>query len=149
MVTHTERDRLNRLIETCRDAARGFELAAAHVDEEHLKAFFTEMAGQRKSFADELEPHAQRLGGSGAGDGTASAALHRAWMTVKDAMRYDADGILAEAVRGEAAAANVYAAEMQGVLPPEARTIIERQYAMVLGSQRRLDEFYLRAAARR
>lgn len=148
MAKQTERDRLNRLIETCRDAARGFELAAAHVEEEDLKAFFTEMAGQRWAFTEELVPHAQRLGGDAAGEGTAGAALHRAWMTVKDAMSYDDDGILKEAVRGEATAANAYASAMQGVLPPEARPIVERHYELILVSQRRLDEFYLRTAAR-
>lgn len=149
MARETERETLNRLMETCRDGARGFRLAADHVTSPGLKKLFADASQQRENFADQLEPFAERLGGGTAHHGTAAGALHRAWMMVKDAStRYDEDAILAEAVRGEATAANTYASAVLGVLPPAARALIEAQYATILGVQRQLEEFGFAAMAR-
>jgi uncharacterized protein (TIGR02284 family) len=137
----TERDTLNTLIETCRDGARGFQLAADHVKSADLKEFFGNTALQRERFVAELLPHAQRLGGGQDASGTAAGTLHRGWMKIKDAItNYDEDAIMVEAERGEAAAANAYAEAVMGVLPPDARPIIEAQYAAIRSAQRELDE---------
>ena len=47
MAARTERDTLNGLIEMCRDAARGFQMAADHVGDPELKRLFEEAASQR------------------------------------------------------------------------------------------------------
>jgi uncharacterized protein (TIGR02284 family) len=142
MADRTERDIMNLLIETCRDGARGFQLAADHVGTPELKTYLTDTARQREAFATELVPIAQRLGGGTDAPGTTRGAIHRGWMKVKDAMtNYDEDLVLAEAVRGEAVAANVYAEAVMSFLPPGARPIIERQYEAVRGVQHDLDEF--------
>jgi uncharacterized protein (TIGR02284 family) len=149
MARETERETLNRLIDTCRDGARGFRLAADHVTSPGLKKLFADAALQREQFADQLVPFAERFGGAVAHAGTPAGALHRAWMMVKDAStRYDEDAILDEAVRGESAAANTYASAVLGVLPPTARGVIEKQYAQILGVQRQLEEFGFAAMAR-
>ena len=75
MAERTEHAVLNHLIETCTDAARGFRSAADHVKDAGLKAVFTDIAAQRETFAADLLPHAQRLGGSAAADGTTAAAV--------------------------------------------------------------------------
>jgi len=140
MAARTERDTLNGLIETCRDAARGFRLAADHVGRSDLKSLFAEAANQREVFAAELVPYAQRLGGPNAADGTTRAAIHRGWMTLKDAWtQYDDDAVLAEARRGEAVAASAYAEAVAWLLPPDARTVIERQHDQIRDVQRRLE----------
>lgn len=144
MSGRTERDTLNALIEACRDGARGFRLAADHVVSADLKDFFASTARQRERFAAELLPYAQRLGGGHDSAGTAAGALHRGWMMLKDAItNYDENAILVEAVRGEAAAANAYAEAVMGVLPPDARPVIDAQYAAIRGAQRELDELRL------
>ena len=84
MAEQTERDVLNRLIQTCRDGELGFRYAANHVRSPEVKAFFLEIASQRDSFAGEILPHAQRLGGAAEPDGSIAGALHRGWMTIKD-----------------------------------------------------------------
>ena len=149
MARNTERDTVNRLIETCIDGSRGFRLAADHVTSPGLKRLFEDVSHQREEFATQLEPFAERLGGGEAHDGTTAGKLHRAWMMVKDAStHYDEDSILAEAARGEAAAANTYADAVLGVLPPSARGLVERQYAVILQVQRQLEEFGFASMAR-
>jgi uncharacterized protein (TIGR02284 family) len=144
MSAPTERDTLNALIETCRDGARGFQLAAEHVGSQDLKAFFVETARQRERFAAELLPHAQRLGGGQDAEGTRLGAVHRSWMKVKDAVtNYDEDAIMVEAIRGENVAANTYAEAVMAVVPPEARPIIDRQYEQIRSAQRELDQLRL------
>lgn len=148
MAVRTERDTLNLLIETCRDGARGFQLAANHVSSTDLKEFFAETARQRERFAAELVPHAQRLGGDHDERGTARGAFHRGWMVVKDALtNHDEDAVMAEAVRGEAAAANSYAEAVNAWLPPDARVIVEKQYEQIRNAQRELDQLRLTRVA--
>lgn len=147
MAARTERDTLNGLIEICRDGARGFRLAANHVADPELKRLFSEAALQRELFAAELLPYAQRLGGESDTHGTARGTLHRGWMIVKDAMtKYDESTVLAEAIRGEAVAADTYADAVMSLLPPNSRPVIERQYETIRGVQRELDELALPAA---
>ena len=60
---------------------------------------------------------------------------------------YDEDAIMVEAGRGEVAAANAYAEAVMGVLPPDARPIIDAQYAAIRSAQRELDELRLTRVA--
>lgn len=147
MAARTERDTLNGLIEICRDSAKGFRLAADHVADPELKRLFSEAARQREVFAVELLPYARRLGGDMDAPGTAAAALHRGWIRVKDALTgYDEGAVLAEALRGESVAANTYAEAVMNLLPPNARPVIERQYAEIRSVQHELDEITFPAA---
>ena len=128
MAEHTERSILNHLIETCRDGERGFRFAANHVHSPDIKSLFLEVAGERERFAGELIPYAQRLGGHEEGDGSFSGSLHRSWMGVRDAVSgHDERAIIREAERGERAALAVYEDAVNGMLPPTARDVIERQ----------------------
>jgi len=132
MGERTERSVLNHLIDRCRDGERGFRYAANHVSNTSVKAFFTEIASQRERFAADLLPHAQRLGGATESDGTTAGALHRGWMTVKDALTgHDDEAIIREAERGENAALVVYKDALEGMLPPTARDLVEQQYAEI------------------
>ena len=118
---------LNSLIETCRDGERGFRLAAEQVADAGLKSLFLECAAQRARFASELLPHAQRLGGTGATDGTTAAALHRGWMTLENRLRHDDQVVVHEVERGDAASLRVYVDALNGMVPPETRDLIQRQ----------------------
>ena len=142
MAEHTERAVLNHLIETCRDGERGFLYATNYVHDPLIKAMFTELASQRERFAEDLLPHAQRLGGASEADGTTTAALHRGWMTVKDTLTgHDANAIIREAERGEDAALAAYEEALARMLPPPTREVIERQYAEVLWAHDRIQAF--------
>jgi uncharacterized protein (TIGR02284 family) len=129
MAERTERGVLNRLIETCKDGERGFRYAADHLDNDGLRALFLEAAAQRQRFAEELLPHAQRLGGDTDAGGTFGGTVHRGWMAIKDAFaKYDVKMIVSEAERGETFAASVYHDALDGMLPPTVRDVVEAQY---------------------
>jgi len=120
---------LNHLIESCRDSAREFHTAADHVHDQRLKTFFEHLADERARFAAELVPHAQRLGGANAHDGTRLAARHRGWLELKAHMPYyDDRSVLADAEDADDTMLHVFRDTMDGMLPPEARDVIEHEY---------------------
>lgn len=138
MAERTERAVLNHLIETCTDAARGFRSAADHVKDPALKTEFTTIAVQRERFATDLLPHAQRLGGAAAGDGTTAAAVHRSWIDIKSKLLHDDGAIVAEAARGDGVTLDVFKDAVQGMLPADVRDLVEQQYADVIAEHVRI-----------
>ena len=85
---------------------------------------------------------AQRLGGASEADGSAAAALHRGWMTIKDTLTgHDDKAIIGEAERGEGAALAAYQDAVDGMLPPTVRDLIEQQYEDIRHSRERLRAF--------
>lgn len=138
MAERTERVVLNQLIETCKDGARGFRSAAEHVKEPGLKATFMDLAAQRERFAADLLPHAQRLGGATASDGTTAAAMHRGWIDIKSKLRHNDGAIVAEASRGDGVTLQVFRDAVAGLLPPDTRVVVERQYSEVSAAHVRI-----------
>jgi uncharacterized protein (TIGR02284 family) len=129
MSQRTERTVLNHLIETCRDAERGFLSAANHVENPKLRTLFEQMAAQRVRIAVGLMPHAQRLGGEPAAEGTASATLHRGWIDIKSRLKpHDDNAILSEVERGDGVTLHAFQDALEGMLPPDSRAVIERLY---------------------
>jgi uncharacterized protein (TIGR02284 family) len=126
MAERTERTVINHLIDTCRDAERGFRIAAGEVKNAELKRLLLRLAEQRHDFAEELLPHAYRLGGANASDGSSMGAMHRAWMQVRARFASDTDhAVLSEAARGERFALAAYEDAVHDVLAPETREVLE------------------------
>jgi uncharacterized protein (TIGR02284 family) len=141
MTDRSERAVLNHLIETCKDAERGFRHVAAHVTDPEVKTLFLDIASQRARFAADLMPHAQRLGGANASDGTAGGALHRTWIDLRSAIfRGDPVAVVHEAERGEHFSRGVYEDALDSMLPPTARELVEAQYAELRKTSDRLRE---------
>jgi uncharacterized protein (TIGR02284 family) len=130
MTDRSERAVLNHLIETCKDAERGFRHVAEHASDPALKSLFLDIASQRARFAADLLPHAQRLGGANAHEGTNAGVLHRTWIDLRSAIsRGDPVAAIHEAERGEHFSRGVYKNALDGILPPTARELVENQYA--------------------
>lgn len=141
MADQNERLVLNHLIETCKDAERGFRHVAGHVTDPTVKSLFLDIASQRARFAAALLPHAQRLGGASTAEGSTAAALHRTWIDLRSAiLRGDPVGVISEAERGEHFSRGVYAAALDGILPPTARELVENQFAELQRTAERLRE---------
>ncbi|HEX5409399.1 MAG TPA: PA2169 family four-helix-bundle protein [Gemmatimonadaceae bacterium] len=130
---------LNDLIETSEDGIKGFHECADNVRNPEAKAFFTDRVRLIERGKVELQNEVRRLGGDPDHRGTAGGAMHRAWIKVKSAVTgKDDDAILAEAARGEDVAVENYEDALGKNLPPEVRTIIDRQYRGVLENRDRV-----------
>lgn len=141
MAERSERGVLNHLIETCRDAERGFRTAAEQVKTPELRTLFLRLADQRREFADALLPHAQRLGGADVHDGTNAGVLHRAIIKMRARLASNPEhAVLEEAARGERFAVAAYDDAMHDMLPPDTRDVVEAQDADVRAAARRVFE---------
>lgn len=127
-ITDESIDVLNDLIETCKDGEYGFTQCAERVNKPDLKATLMRRATECASAATELQNLVVRLGGEPAERGSAMGALHRGWISVKDALTPDSDRrMLEEAERGEDAALARYRKALKAEVSPEARELITRQ----------------------
>jgi uncharacterized protein (TIGR02284 family) len=139
MADRTERAVLNHLIETCKDAERGFRHVASHAADPAIKGLFLDIAEQRARFAADLVPHAQRLGGSSGPDGSTAASLHRTWIDLRHALaRNDQHDIVEEAQRGERFSMSVYQEALANVMHPDVRQVLEAQCAELRKTGERL-----------
>jgi uncharacterized protein (TIGR02284 family) len=139
MADQSERAVLNHLIETCKDAERGFRHVADYATDPAVKTLFLDIASQRARFAADLLPHAQRLGGAAGGEGTTAGALHRTWIDLRNALSRDHVGaVVHEAERGEHFSLGVYRDALDGILPPTVRDVVESQYQEIVSTGLRL-----------
>jgi uncharacterized protein (TIGR02284 family) len=132
MAQRTERVVLNELIETCKDGEFGFANAADHVKEPELQGLFRKLSAERARFAVDLLPHAQRLGGDAAHDGTNAGAIHRRWMGVRSALSgHDDAAIVNETIRGDRVTISAFKDALEGVLLPQTRELVEKQFDQI------------------
>jgi uncharacterized protein (TIGR02284 family) len=123
---------LNDLIETCRDAEKGFRTAADGVKNPHVKSVFERYFRQRGEMVRELQEEVRKLGGNPEQSGSTSASLHRGWMNIKSLVAGNDDAaIIAEAERGEDVSKAAYAKALKEDLPAGVRTLIQSQAEIV------------------
>ncbi len=119
---------LNFLIGTAIDGEKGYREAAEESDSAELKALLTQRGQQRAKFRQELEAEVERLGGDPKESGSAGAALHRAWLNVRDAVTGKGDeAVIRESERGEKAALDNYDDVLGRELPSDVKTLVARQ----------------------
>lgn len=123
---------IKNLIETCKDGQKGYQDAAAHTKRSELKTFFNEQSLERSRFAGELEAELPRLGKPDEKvSGSASAALHRAWIDTKVSLGGGDKTILESVEKGEDNAKDTYQKALSGSLPANVTEIVRRQAASV------------------
>ena len=126
---------LNELIETSKDGEQGFLKAAQDAKDAQLKAIFTEGARRCAEGARELQNLVRQLGGDPEKRGSAAAAVHRGWINVKEAVSARNDkAILEEVERGEDYAKKQYRDALEEDLPPDVKSVVERQYKGVIAN---------------
>lgn len=124
---------LNDLIETSKDGEKGFRECAEGVKDPQLKSLFEKRSSGCASAARELQELVRSFGGDPETSGSASGALHRSWTDLKTAITgNDTQAALNECERGEDVALKSYRKALDKVLPPEVRSVIERQYQGVV-----------------
>jgi uncharacterized protein (TIGR02284 family) len=143
-------DVLNDLLEVTRDGQKGFERAAAEVEEPAVKSLLGECASSCRSGAQELATEVRRLGGDPDASGSVAGALHRGWVNVKSAVTgHDTKAVLSECERGEDYAKAKYANALEEQdLPADVRSLIQHQYQGVVANHDRIKALRDQYAAR-
>jgi len=129
---------LNELIETSKDGENGFRKAAQDARDGTLKSLFAACATRCAEGASELQQLVDARGERPETTGSVAGALHRGWISVKEAlMDRDDKAILEECERGEDRAVAAYRKALGEELPASVRPVIERQ---MQGVQRNHDQ---------
>jgi uncharacterized protein (TIGR02284 family) len=119
---------LNELIETSKDGQYGFAKCAERAESASLKQTLLARAAECESAAVELQALVLQHGGSPEDHGSVSGALHRGWVSVKDALTGRSDhALLEECERGEDAALARYRKALKQQLPIDVQQTINRQ----------------------
>ncbi|MGF1617546.1 MAG: PA2169 family four-helix-bundle protein [Acidimicrobiia bacterium] len=127
---------LEGLNETLEDGRQGFNQAAEKLEADghgQIAAKMREFARQRAELSSELASIASANGMTfETRDGTAAGALHRGWMSLKDALTgSDPHAILAAAERGEDHAVEQYREALNKDLPAPIRDLVSQQATAV------------------
>ena len=122
---------LEDLIETLEDGRKGFEQAAERIadsDEPAMAIDLRQFSQQRAEFSVELRNLAGRHGVEIDEEGSMAGALHRGWLSLKDALTGDDPrAVLAAAESGEDHAVSEFEDALAEDLPADVRSVIERQ----------------------
>ena len=107
-------------------------MPASHVKRADLKAYFNEQSLERSRFAGELEAELIRMGKPDKKvSGSASAAMHRAWIDTKVALGGGDKTILESVEAGEDKAKDAYQKAVTGDLPENLAQILIRRQAAI------------------
>lgn len=130
---------LDRLIAASRDSEKGYNSAAHDVSSPELKKLFDSYLKERNRFTTELLEEVHRLDQPAERSGSWLGDVHRGWLNVMAALRQQYAGVVInECERSERSAARVYVQALKKSLPPEVRSLIEKQYARIQEAQARL-----------
>ncbi len=127
------------LVETLRDGERGFATAADKLADSERADWSTtlrRLSEQRAEFRREIVALGHAYGDDVDESGTATAALHRGWIALKDAVTGDdAGSVLGAAVTGEDHAVSEYETALEQDLSPGFREVVARQHAAVVAAR--------------
>ncbi len=122
------------LIRTLENGRQGFDAAAEKLNDDRpdVAAKFREFAQNRGAMSDELKSIAGAYGDDIEQRGTATGALHRGWIAVKDALTGSSgDAVIAAAEEGEDHALEQYRDALEADISAEFRPVVARQLASV------------------
>ncbi len=142
MQTDTTGAVLEDLIETLEDGRKGFEQAADSIADSDNPAIAIDLrrfAQQRAEFSVELREVAGRLGYEIEEEGSVAGALHRGWLSLKDAISGDdPKAVLEAAEEGEDHAVSEFEDALEKDLPADVRSVVERQAQAVRNAHDRV-----------
>ena len=127
------------LVETLKDGEKGFAAAADKLRDSDRPEWATTMqrlAEQRAAFHREIVDMGHDYGDDVDASGSAAAAVHRGWLSLKDALTGDdAGSVLAAAESGEDHAVSEYEDALEMDLSAGFREVVVRQQADVLAAR--------------
>lgn len=135
MNTLSARNALISLYKIVEAGEKGYAVVASNVKNRALKILFQSYSQQRRQFKEEIFQEVQRLGGDTRPKDSILGMIHRgridifATLTIGDE---NVEKVLLKEVRlGERVALNAYERTLKQDLPPETRTLVERQFQEV------------------
>ncbi len=127
------------LVETLKDGRTGFASAAEKLrdsDRPEAAATMQRLSEQRAGFANDIVAMGHEYGDDVDESGTVTAALHRGWLSLKDALTGDdASGVLGAAVTGEDHAVSEYEKALEQDLSDGFRTVVQQQHAAIVAAR--------------
>ncbi len=127
------------LVETLRDGERGFASAADKLrDSDHPEWATTleRLSKQRADFRREIVELGHAYDDDVDEGGTVTAALHRGWISLKDALTGDdAGSVLGAAETGENHAVSEYEKALEEELSDGFRDVVTRQHAAITAAR--------------
>ena len=131
----TDEDVTKELVETLEDGRKGYEQSAEKLKDSsspEIAADMTRLADQRRQMSTELRRMAGSYGDSIDESGSATAAVHRGWIALKDALSGDdPTAVLRAAVQGEEHAISEYEKALDQDLSPSLRQVVSRQLGQI------------------
>ena len=130
------------LVETLKDGERGYATAAEKLrdsDRPEWAATMQRLSEQRAGFWREIVDMGHEYGDDVDESGTVAAAVHRGWLSLKDAVTGDdPDAVLKAAETGEDHAVKEYEDALKMDLSAGFREVVVRQQADVLAAREEL-----------
>ena len=127
------------LVETLKDGERGFAAAAEKLRDSDSAQWATtldRLSEQRAGFRREIVAMGHDYGDDVDESGSAAAALHRGWISLKDALTGDdAGSVLGAAVTGEDHAVSEYDKALESDLSSGFREVVGRQRVAVVAAR--------------
>ena len=127
----TDKKVTSALVKTLTDGMNGFDHAAkrlAESDRPDLVSRFQSFSTERATMAAELETIAAAYGDDVDEDGSVAAAVHRGWMSVKDAVTGGSPvAVLTAATTGEEHALGEFDSALSEDISPDLRLVVQRQ----------------------
>ncbi len=130
------------LVETLKDGEKGYATAAEKLRDSDRSEWATTMqrlSEQRAGFWREIVDMGHEYGDDVDESGTVAAAVHRGWLSLKDAVTGDdADAVLKAAQTGEDHAVSEYEDALKMDLSAGFREVVVRQQADVIAAREEL-----------
>jgi uncharacterized protein (TIGR02284 family) len=127
------------LVETLKDGRTGFASAAEKLrdsDRPEVAATLERLSEQRAAFARDIVAMGHEYGDDVDESGTMTAALHRGWLSLKDALTGDdPSGVLGAAVTGEDHAVTEYEKALKEDLSDGFRSVVQQQHAAIVAAR--------------
>ena len=119
------------VVQTLEDGKEGFASAAeklADSDTPEVAATFRSLSQQRSEFASELRQLASAYGDDANESSSVAGAVHRGWMSIKDALTgSDPKGVIKAAEQGEHHAVQEYEKALGEDISAGLKVVLERQ----------------------
>ena len=133
---------LNSLIETTIDSVDGYRHSANEATNSRFADSFRDWAKDREEVVSRLRDRVRELGGTPEHDGGILAAMHRQFLSLRDAVTgSDDQSVIAEVDRGESYLVGIRLTTLRGVvLSPESQELIRSVYESVRSGRQQWEQ---------